>query len=197
AIAGAAAGALQTRGLFALDAVRFRPGHLDPARGLARLASPERLRALGFGLVKSALALGAAWAVVRGGAREIAAAPSRAVGATLQEGAASAARVALGVGAALAAVGLADLLLARRALLRRQRMSREEVARERREEDGDPRLVAERRRVHRALASAAPLRRATCLVVNPTHVAVALEHRAGGDDAPLVLAKGIGDAAAR
>ncbi|MFL5302434.1 MAG: EscU/YscU/HrcU family type III secretion system export apparatus switch protein, partial [Anaeromyxobacteraceae bacterium] len=111
--------------------------------------------------------------------------------------AASAARVAVGVGVALAAIGVADLLLARRTLLQRQRMTREEVARERREEDGDPRVVAERRRVHRALASAAPLRRATCVVVNPTHVAVALEHRSGVDDAPQVLAKGVGDAAAR
>jgi type III secretion protein U len=197
ALAGAAAGALQTGGLFTLDAVRFRLAHLDPARGLARLASPERLRAVGFGLARCSVALGAAWACVRSGARAVAAAPSRGAGATLQEGAASAARVAVGVGVALAAVGVADLLLARRTLLRRQRMTREEVARERREEDGDPRLVAERRRVHRALASAAPLRRATCLVVNPTHVAVALEHRAGGEDAPQVVAKGVGDAAAR
>jgi type III secretion protein U len=197
AVGAATAGALQTGGLFTLAAVRFRMENLDPARGLARLASPERLRAVGFALVKTGIALGAGWAFVRSGAPAIAAAPWRAAGATLEEGAASAARVAVGVAVALAAIGLADLLLARRALLQRQRMTREEVARERREEDGDPRLVAERRRVHRALASAAPLRRATCLVVNPTHVAVALEHRTGGDDAPQVLAKGVGDAAAR
>ncbi|MFL5261384.1 MAG: EscU/YscU/HrcU family type III secretion system export apparatus switch protein [Anaeromyxobacteraceae bacterium] len=197
AVGAAAAGALQTGGLFTLAAVRFRLEDLDPARGLARLASPERLRAVGFALVKSAMALGTAWAFVRGGAPAIAAAPSRLAGATLQEGAASAACAAVGVGVALAALGIADLLLARRTLLQRQRMTREEVARERREEEGDPRIVALRRRVHRALASAAPLRRATCLVVNPTHVAVALEHRAGGDDAPQVLAKGVADAAAR
>ena len=44
--------------------------------------------------------------------------------------------------------------------------------------------------------AAAPLRRATCLVVNPTHVAVALQHAPASDDAPVVLAKALGDAAA-
>ena len=76
-------------------------------------------------------------------------------------------------------------------------MTREEVARERRDDEGDPRLKLERRGLHRALAAAAPLRRATCLVVNPTHVAVALHHARGAEDAPLVVAKGIGEAAAR
>jgi type III secretion protein U len=76
-------------------------------------------------------------------------------------------------------------------------MTRREVARERRDEEGDPRLRAERRRLHRALSALAPLRRATCLVVNPTHLAVALEHAPGGDDAPRVAAKGRGRAAAR
>lgn len=76
-------------------------------------------------------------------------------------------------------------------------MSREEVARERRDDDGEPRMKLERRRLHRALAAAVPLRRATCLVVNPTHVAVALHHRDGADDAPTVIAKAMGEAAAR
>jgi type III secretion protein U len=71
------------------------------------------------------------------------------------------------------------------------------VVRERRDEEGDPRHRAERRRLQRALAGAGPVRRAACVVVNPTHVAVALEHARGSDEAPVVLAKGLGEAAAR
>jgi type III secretion protein U len=195
--AGAAAGAFQTRGLFTLQAVRFRMESLDLAKGVARLASGERLAAVAVGVAKAVAALSVAWVAVRAEAPDLAAAPGRAAGALLAGGAASAARIAISVGAALSAIGLVDLLLARRRLVRRSRMTREEVVREHREDEGDPRLAAERRRLHRALATAGPLRRATCLVVNPTHVAVALEHRAGGDDAPLVLAKGLGEAAAR
>jgi type III secretion protein U len=71
------------------------------------------------------------------------------------------------------------------------------VARERREDEGDPRHKAERRRWHRAFAGAGPVRRATCVIVNPTRIAVALAHARGSDDPPLVLAKGAGEAAAR
>ena len=39
--------------------------------------------------------------------------------------------------------------------------------------------------------------RATVVVVNPTHLAVALRHDRGGPDAPRVVAKGAGRAAAR
>ncbi len=39
--------------------------------------------------------------------------------------------------------------------------------------------------------------RATVVVVNPTHVAVALRHDRDGDEAPRVVAKGSGTAAAR
>jgi type III secretion protein U len=76
-------------------------------------------------------------------------------------------------------------------------MTREEVLRDQRMEEGDPRLRAERRRTHQALAAAGPLSRACVLVVNPTHLAVALAHRRGSDEPPRVLAKGAGRAARR
>jgi type III secretion protein U len=97
----------------------------------------------------------------------------------------------------LAVCGVFDLLVARRRLRRQLRMTREEVARERRDDEGDPRHKAERRRLHRAVLAAGPVCRAACVIVNPTRIAVALEHTRGSDDAPIVLAKGIGDAAAR
>jgi type III secretion protein U len=76
-------------------------------------------------------------------------------------------------------------------------MTRDEVRREHREDEGDPQHRAERRRIHRALVEAAPVSRATCVVVNPTHVAVALHHARDEADAPRVLAKGLGASAAR
>jgi type III secretion protein U len=118
-------------------------------------------------------------------------------GALLRVVAAASLRIAVALAVALAALGAVDLLLARRRHARALLMTREEVARERKDDEGDPRHRAEHRRLHRALASAAPLARATCLVVNPTHLAVALEHARGSDEAPVVLAKGEGATAAR
>jgi type III secretion protein U len=106
-------------------------------------------------------------------------------------------RVALSLAALLSAFGGLDLALARRRHRKGLMMTREEVVRERREDEGDPRLKAERRRLHRALATAVPVHRATCLVVNPTHIAVALHHAKLDENAPVVVAKGVGEAAAR
>jgi flagellar biosynthetic protein FlhB len=72
-------------------------------------------------------------------------------------------------------------------------MTRAEVRREHRETEGDPRHKAERQRLHRELAEQrmlADVRKADFVVVNPDHVAIALQYDRQGDAAPLVLAKG-------
>jgi type III secretion protein U len=191
------AGTLQTRGLFSLETVRPRFDRLHVGKGLVRLVSGERLLATALETAKAATALSLAWRLVSSSVRDMAASPARDVSAMPRLLRAIVLKIALPLGAVLLAFGALELTLAVRRHRKRLMMSREEVARERREEEGDPRLDVERRRLHRALAAAVPLRRATCLVVNPTHVAVALHHARGAEDAPVVVAKGMGDAAAR
>ncbi|OFX22377.1 MAG: type III secretion protein [Anaeromyxobacter sp. RBG_16_69_14] len=197
ALGAAVAGSLQARGLFSLDAVRFRLDRLHLGKGLARLASAERLVATALGLLKAAAVLLVAWNVVADAAPAVAAAPRLDPPAVLRLTSALALRVALSLAALLSAFGGLDLALARRRHRKGLMMTREEVVRERREDEGDPRLKAERRRLHRALATAVPVHRATCLVVNPTHIAVALHHAKHDENAPVVVAKGVGEAAAR
>ncbi len=100
--------------------------------------------------------------------------------------------------AALALVKAAVLVVVERRRLRRSLlMTRDEVRRELREDEGDPEHKAERRRAHRALVEAGAVSRATVVVVNPTRVAVAVRHDRDRGDAPRVVAKGTGLAAAR
>ncbi len=97
-------------------------------------------------------------------------------------------------------LGLLELGLAWRSFLHRNRMSTDEKRREHRESEGNPELAAERRQRHReVLAQAAirTVREATVLVVNPTHLAVALRYNEGQDEAPVVLGHGEGELAAR
>jgi type III secretion protein U len=99
----------------------------------------------------------------------------------------------LGIG-----LGALDLLVTHRGFLRRNRMSKDEIKREHRESEGDPEVKAARRRAHReALAGSAlnAVKKATVLIVNPTHVAVALEYDEERDQAPKILAQGEGDLA--
>ncbi len=191
------AGSLQARGLFSIEAVRFRWERLKPGGSGAGPLSPARLGALGLGIAKAAVLLpvGALVAVEKLRALPD---PGRLAPATLLP---ALGRITLGVAAPLVLVavgfGLVDWVLALRRHGERLRMTRDEVRREQRDDQGDPSRRAERRRAHRALASAPPLRRASCLVVNPTHVAVALHHDRARDDAPAGVAKGKGPTASR
>ena len=77
--------------------------------------------------------------------------------------------------------------------LRKLRMTREEVRREYRESEGDPVIKGHRKAMHRALAQGGPARglgQAHALVVNPTHLAVALRYEPGECEAPYVVARG-------
>jgi flagellar biosynthesis protein FlhB len=80
----------------------------------------------------------------------------RAVGAPgswlLSATAAALGRIALRVGVVMVLAGLVDYAVRRARLERSLRMTRAEAEQERREEEGDPRLAAERRRRHRALS---------------------------------------------
>jgi type III secretion protein U len=80
-------------------------------------------------------------------------------------------------------------------------MSKDEVKREYKESEGDPQIKQARERAHHEmLASAAVgnVRNATVVIVNPTHLATALRYdEQEGDQAPVVVASGEGDLAAR
>jgi type III secretion protein U len=194
--AAALAGGLQAGFVFAPGALLPRLERVDPFRGLRRLLSPAHAAAVLLAVVKAAVLLAVAWAWLR------AAAPALAATARLgPSGAFAYAPLVLALAGRLAATfllfGLADLALSWRRHRRALRMTPDEVRREHREEEGDPAHRAERRRVHRALVEAGPIARATVVVVNPTHVAVALRHDRASGDAPCVVAKGTGPAAAR
>ena len=93
----------------------------------------------------------------------------------------------LGVGA------IGDWVLQRQRFMHRMRMSREEIKEEHRQADGDPHVKQKQKatRIERAKRRMmANVPKATVVVMNPTHFAVALRY---GDDtpAPLCVAKGV------
>jgi flagellar biosynthetic protein FlhB len=91
-----------------------------------------------------------------------------------------------------------DLAMTRYRFSQRMKMSKDELKREHREDEGDPMIKGRRKRKHRELAKARArieVPRADALLVNPTHVAIALRYRRGEDKAPRVTAKGKGQLA--
>jgi type III secretion protein U len=103
------------------------------------------------------------------------------------------------VGVAVVA-GVADRGLQMAAFAKRHRMSRQELRDEAKESEGNPEVRAQRRRMHRELATGAireGVARADVLVRNPTHVAVGLRYRKADGDAPIVTIVGAGETARR
>lgn len=96
--------------------------------------------------------------------------------------------------------GAFDLFWKRLEYLRRNRMTRQEVQDEYKESEGDPHLRQARRQraVDLALGSMlADVEKADVVIVNPTHYAVALEWKRGSGRAPVCVAKGVDEVAAR
>ena len=74
------------------------------------------------------------------------------------------------------------------------RMTTQEIKDEYKEQEGDPMLKGQRRQRAREMAESrgqiAQAAEATVIVVNPTHIAIALRYEPGRDGAPTVLCKG-------
>lgn len=98
------------------------------------------------------------------------------------------------------AIGAVDFFWQRAEHLRRNRMSHKEMRDEHKQSEGDPQAKSERRRRGREIASnrmldAVP--EASVVIVNPTHYAVALKWSPSDPGAPICVAKGVDEIAAR
>jgi flagellar biosynthetic protein FlhB len=95
--------------------------------------------------------------------------------------------------AILAIIAAADYLFQYRQWYERQKMSLREVKDEHKQSDGDPKIKAKIRqlragRARKRMMAAVP--KATVVITNPTHFAVALQYERGMN-APICVAKGI------
>jgi len=83
---------------------------------------------------------------------------------------------------------------------RRNMMTRQEAVEEYKDQEGDPHVKMQRRQKGREMAMSqmiAAVGGADVIVVNPTHYAVALKWKRGDRNAPVLLAKGVDEVAAR
>lgn len=96
--------------------------------------------------------------------------------------------------------GAVDYLWQRQEHLRRNRMSRQELVEEFKDSEGDPHVKGQRRRRAEAIATnrmLAEVPKADVVIVNPTHYAVALRWNRASRRAPVCVAKGVDEVAAR
>jgi flagellar biosynthetic protein FlhB len=190
----------QTGGLVHLGALAPDFSRLSPQRGLARIFSIGGLLEAGKALAKAAAAGAAAWVVLAGALPLLPTALAWDAPTLLAHTMHQAVRVLTVVIAVQAAIAGLDILHTRIRHAGEMRMSRHELREEHKETEGNPQIKARIRRlrmarVRRRMMAAVP--KATVVVVNPTHYAVALSYQRGSTAAPRVVAKGVDEVAAR
>ena len=200
-VAAVGAAVLQVRGVFSAHPLRPDFSRLSPAHGLSRMFAlrslHEALRAvLKLVAVAGAMAL---WGLDRlGELRHAALLPAPALA---RQGLATVGSLLTTLAGVLALVALLDYAVQRWQFLRQMRMSRREVRDEHKEREGDPRVRQRLRELRvewlRRARSLARVRSADVVLVNPTHVAVALEYRHGEMPAPAITVRGAGEMARR
>jgi flagellar biosynthetic protein FlhB len=97
------------------------------------------------------------------------------------------------VGIALLVIGVADALYQKYKYIQELKMTRQEVKRERKDIDGSPEVKSRMRRLQIEMSKTRMLQevpKASVVLVNPTHFAVALRYDTKTMDAPVMVAKG-------
>ncbi len=90
-------------------------------------------------------------------------------------------------------IALADFIYQRLAYKKELMMSKDEVKREYKEAEGDPHVKGARKHLHQELMTSGMVentRKASVVVTNPTHIAIALYYDDEKTPLPMVLAKG-------
>jgi flagellar biosynthetic protein FlhB len=184
---------IQHRLVWSFEALAPKLSKISPAAGAKRLFSKQALANLGKGLVKLVL-VGSVLTALMWPERGRLEALTRSDPSFIMSLSLSLALKLLGsVVAMLAVVAAADYLFQYRQWYERQKMSLRELKEEFKQTEGDPAIKGRMKqvrqiRMRRRMMAAVP--KATVVITNPTHYAIALEYERGMD-APICVAKGV------
>jgi flagellar biosynthetic protein FlhB len=187
------------QGGFHLTALKGRYEQFDLMKGLGRVFGAQALWNGAKALSKTAVVGLMLWWVIQGLTPVLMTAGGLPVSELLEaagSGAGSLLRSAVLAGIALAVL---DVFVVMRRNRKKTRMTKREVKDENKNTDGDPLIKSQRRSRQLALSRnrmIAAIAGSDVVMINPTHVAVALKYEPG-KSAPRVVAKGMGVIAAR
>ncbi|HEV7213067.1 MAG TPA: EscU/YscU/HrcU family type III secretion system export apparatus switch protein [Blastococcus sp.] len=196
---GTAASAAQGGITFATKSMKPTLKKLNPFPGFKRMFGFHGVWEAVKALIKTA-ALGTVVVITSGTAQTLVSSsgslPLSAVAATFSSAAVSMLRVVALTGLGIA---LADYVVVRKKAMKKLKMSKYEIQQENKNSEGDPHVKAHRRSMQMAMSRnrmMTEVAEADVLLVNPTHVAVALRYDPARG-APRVVAKGAGEVAAK
>lgn len=187
-------GLLQGRPTLSWSRVKPNWARLNPLSALTRLFGLRALVEFAKTLAKMTAVIAIAIWVLRpklAGIDRLTGAEPWALGAAATD---AVHQIVWAVAVLVAALALFDLVWQRQSFLKRMRMSLQEIRDEHKEQEGDPKIKGKIRQMQMQRARSrmmAAVPKASVVVTNPTHYAVALHYDHGAMKAPVVVAKGV------
>jgi flagellar biosynthetic protein FlhB len=194
AVGGVAGNLLQHGFLWAPSKLAPELSKIDPIQGFKRMFGLEGVIAFGKSLAKLLAVVAICWSVLKPRIGALEAMPSLSPAAILPYSAEVLRALLIAILVVTALIAGVDWLIARQRFMARMRMSREDVKQENRETDGDPHVKARQKQIRATRARRRMIQnvpKATVVVTNPTHYAVALRYEQGETAAPVCVAKGV------
>jgi flagellar biosynthetic protein FlhB len=193
-VAGLVANYLQVGVLFTSEPITPKLSKINPFTGFQRLFSRRGAIEAAKAIVKMSIVAFMIYQVIRDRYPELAATVLMDRQAIAQLFAATAWDICWRAVAALAVFGALDYFYQRWEHERGLRMTKQEIKDEAKQSEGDPLIKgrirrAQREAARRRMMSEVP--KATVVITNPTHYAVALRYDRDNDPAPKVVAKGV------
>ncbi len=173
---------------------------MDPVKGIGRIFSLNSLAELGRSLLKFFLIAGIALIALWQMAPDLLALARTIEGTGLPRAFFSVSWIFIVLTLALLLVGAIDAPYQIWQNLRKLRMTRQEVQDELKETEGRPEVKSKLRSLQQSIARGRMMEAvpdADVVVVNPTHFAVAISYKPGRMNAPVVVAKGMDEVAAK
>jgi len=192
--AGAVLSGIAVGGLnFAPEAISLKFGMLNPVSGLAKLVNARSMVKLLVSILKLFFISLIVWFYLQNKLDMLAtlrwawSAQILAVIANIILG------LLIRVGIALLVIGIADVLYQKWKYIQELKMTKQEVKQEIRDREGAPEVKRRVRKIQFEMAAKRMLQevpKASVVLVNPTHIAVALRYEAKTMEAPVMVAKG-------
>ena len=184
---------LQAGPVFTMDKNAPKLENLDPVAGVKKMVSLDNVVEVLKAVVKTATLFAIGWFVLKALLPQIAAlggAEPAAFGTALWQ---VSFQLLLWTLAVFAMVSALDLIWQRHSFTKKNRMSLRDIRQEHKESEGDPHIKAQRRQTHQEWSqrnAAGAAANANVLVVNPTHVAIAIDYDRDTCPVPTIAWKG-------
>jgi flagellar biosynthesis protein FlhB len=185
---------VQVRALFSTEIIKPKPDKLNPVKGFQNIFLKARtyLELLKM-LIKFAVIFAIAYTGLKGSLRDVVLTARGDLHTTGRIASDLMFGLLFKVGLAFLVLGAADYMLQKRMHLKSLKMSKYEVQKEYKDDEGDPHIKHLRKQLHEQMLAnnmVAKVPAANAVVVNPTHIAVAIEYNDAAMNAPVVTAKG-------